>query len=115
MVVNKPTRFYSNKQEKRVAKELGGKTTCNSGAYRFSGGDVVLDNWLLECKTVTKPQKSFTLQKEWFTKNKEEKFAMHKSYSALVFDFGDGEQHYVIDETLFKRLVKKLQEEDYED
>lgn len=28
----RPTRFYSNKQEKKVAKAVGGKQTANSGA-----------------------------------------------------------------------------------
>ena len=28
------TRYFSNKQEKHIAKELGGKQTANSGAYK---------------------------------------------------------------------------------
>lgn len=104
----RPTRFYSTQQEKKVAKAVGGKVTANSGATPFSKGDVVLDKWLLECKTHTEFRKSFTLQYEWFDKNKEEAFAMHKDYSAVVIDFGDGEQHYIIDEKLFKMLVKFL-------
>lgn len=36
---------------------------------------------------------------------------MGKSYSSLVFDFGDGERHYVINERLFKQLVSLLKEE----
>jgi hypothetical protein len=107
----RPTRYYSDKQEKRVAKVVHGKQTANSGATQWSKGDVTTDNMLIECKTCTKEQKTFTLHKEWFDKNKEEAFAMHKDYSALVFDFGDGEQHYVIDEWLFKILLKTLQEE----
>lgn len=108
----RPTRFYSNKQEKQVAKVVGGKQTANSGATAFVKGDVTTDNFLLECKTCCKPQKSFTLQKEWFSKNREEAFAMHKDYNAIVFDFGDGEQHYVIDEKLFKKLITYIQQED---
>ena len=68
----RPTRFYSSKQEKQVAKAIGGKQTANSGATAFSKGDVRTDDFLIECKTCVKPQKSFTVQKEWFTKNKEE-------------------------------------------
>lgn len=107
----RPTRFYSKQQEKKVAQIVKGKRTANSGATKFSKGDVVTDNFLIECKTCTEPRKSFTLKQEWFDKNKEEAFAMHKYYSALVFDFGDGEQHYVIDEFLFKILLQTLQEE----
>ena len=30
------TRFYSNQQERKVAKAVGGKQTANSGATAFS-------------------------------------------------------------------------------
>lgn len=30
----KPTRWYSNKQEKKVAKAVGGRQTANSGATK---------------------------------------------------------------------------------
>ena len=36
MPMNRPTRFYSNKQEKHIAKELGGKKVANSGAAAFN-------------------------------------------------------------------------------
>lgn len=106
----KPTRYYSNKQEKKVAKTLKGKQTSNSGATKFSKGDVVLRDWLLECKTKTNLSNSLTIKRDWFDKNKEEAFAMHKEHNALVIDFGDGEQHYIIDESLFKVLVEVLNE-----
>ena len=107
----RPTRFYSKQQEKSVAKAVKGKRTANSGATAFSKGDVVTDLFLLECKTCTEPRKTFSIHKEWFDKNREEAFAMHKDYSAVVFDFGDGNNLYVIDEYLFKRLNEFLQEE----
>ena len=31
----KPTRYYSKQQEKKVAKQLGGKRQANSGATPF--------------------------------------------------------------------------------
>lgn len=31
----RPTHFYSNKQEKKVAKTVGGKQVANSGATSF--------------------------------------------------------------------------------
>lgn len=105
------TRFYSKRQEQAVAKAVGGKRVANSGATPFSKGDVNTDLFLIECKTCTEPRKSFTLQQEWFDKNTEEAFAMHKQYSALVFDFGDGNRHYVIDEHLFQYLNDKLKED----
>lgn len=106
------TRYYSNLQERRVAKAVGGRQTSNSGAPRFTAGDVRTDMFLLECKTCTEPRQSMSIKKEWFTKNKEEAFAMHKDYSALVFDFGDGENHYVIDENLFIQLLTYLEEKE---
>lgn len=33
--MNRPTRFYSSRQEKAVAKAVGGKQTSNSGATDF--------------------------------------------------------------------------------
>ena len=105
----RPTRFYSKQQEKQVAKATKGKVTANSGATAFSKGDVRTDTFLIECKTCMSPQKSFSLKRDWFDKNKEEAFAMGKDYSALVFSFGDGENWYVIDERLFKRLLEALE------
>jgi len=107
----RPTRFYSKNQENAVAKKLHGKRVANSGATAFNKGDVTTDLFLLECKTCVEPRKSFSLKKEWFDKNKEEAFAMHKDYSAVVFDFGDAERFYVIDEPLFRKLHNFLEEE----
>lgn len=108
----RPTRFYSNKQEKKVAKTVGGKQTPNSGATAFVKGDVLTDQFLIECKTTTGEKQSFSIQKKWLQKNEEEAFAMGKPYSALAFDYGDGVQHYVINERLFKKLVNYLKEEE---
>lgn len=108
----KPTRFYSNKQEKYIAKSLGGKQVVNSGATPFKKGDVVNELFLIEAKTTTSLKNSFTIKREWFSKNEEEAFAMQKPYSALVFDFGDGIQHYIINESLFKQLNEYLKQEE---
>lgn len=103
----KPTRWYSNRQEKAVAKSVGGRQTSNSGATDFAKGDVTTDKWLLECKTATSEKQSFSIKREWLRKNKEEAFAMGKEYNALVFDFGDnGDRYYVIDEKTFKELME---------
>lgn len=112
----KSTRYFSNRQEKKVAKAVGGKKTANSGATLFNKGDVTIGDklFLLECKTCMKEQESFTMKREWFDKNEEEAFAGGYYYNAVVFDFGDGVERYVIDEKLFKRLVKFLEEEENE-
>lgn len=103
----RPTRFYSNRQEKAVANAVGGHKVANSGATTFNKGDVATQDVLIECKTCTKPQSSFSVKKEWITKNREEAFAMGKSYSAVAIDFGDGEQHYIISEKMFKQWLDK--------
>lgn len=94
-----------------MAKAINGRQTTNSGATAFSKGDVSTESVLVECKTCTKPQKTFTIHKEWLIKNQEEAFAMRKPYSALAFDFGDGEQNYIISEKLFKKLLRCLEED----
>ena len=106
----KPTRWYSSKQEKEVANKLGGKCTSNSGATDFGGkGDINLKDFLLECKTKVSPSKSISIKKEWFEKNTKEAVFMGKPYSALVFNFGPGEEnYYIIDEELFEILINKI-------
>lgn len=112
MIVRRSNRFYSNHQEKKVAKAVGGKQVSNSGATAFNKGDVTTDSMLLECKTCMENKKSFSIKKEWLEKNKEEAFEMGKSYSALVFNFGpDTDNYYVIDEKLFKELLDYIEKE----
>lgn len=106
----RPTRFYSSRQEKRVAKAVNGKQVANSGAPIFVAGDVRTDDWLLECKTHTEERQQFTIKKEWIEKNREEAFQMGKHHSAVVIDFGDGVQHYLISERDFLELLEHLRE-----
>ena len=102
-----PTRHYSSKQEKSVAKAVGGKQTANSGATRFQKGDVLAEQWTIECKTKTSPSNSISIQKDWITKNEKESLFMGKKYSAVAFNFGPNEKnYYIIDEFLFQTLVE---------
>lgn len=112
MINKRSNRYFSDKQEKHIAKVLDGKQTANSGATAFSKGDIRTDLFLIEAKTVTKSQKSFTVKKEWLEKNKEEAFAMNKQYSAVAIDFGDGDNFYIIDEKTFKLFHKLLEQEE---
>ena len=106
----KPTRFYSNRQEKQVAKAVGGKKTANSGATNFSKGDVVAGNWLFECKTSVDAKASFSVKRDWLDKNRQEAFAMGKQYNALVFDYGNGSnRYYVVDEKTFLKMKEALE------
>lgn len=106
------TRFYSNRQEKNIAKAVDGKRTPNSGATKFVKGDIYTDAWLIEAKTATTEKQSFAIKRDWLDKNKEEAFAMGKPYNALCFDFGDnGKRYYVIDEKTFKQLLDYTKED----
>lgn len=105
----KSTRHYSSKQESYVAKKFNGTQQKNSGATPFQKGDVVLDKWLLECKTKTKSSDSISIKKDWIVKNNEEALFMGKPYNAVVFSFGPYESnYYIIDENLFNELVNKV-------
>ena len=108
--IKKPTRYYSDKQEKSIAKDLGGKQTPNSGATMWVKGDINIGNdWLIEAKTKTTHTNSFTIKKEWLEKNLNESIFMHKKHNALAFNFGPEEpNYYVIDEDLFKTLIEHL-------
>ena len=104
------TRFFSHKQEKQIAKAVGGKLQANSGATLFSKGDIKTDDWLFEAKTCMKEQEQFTIKREWLEKLKQESFAMHKEYSALVFNFGPGtHNYYVLDEKIMKEILNIFQ------
>ena len=41
--MKKPTRWYSDKQEKQVAKATGGKQTPNSGSTPYVKADVLTE------------------------------------------------------------------------
>lgn len=110
--MNKPTRYYSKQQEKKVAKKLSSKRQANSGATAFQKGDVITDQFLVECKTKTKDSKSFTIKEDWLLKNEEEAFAMNRD-SALCFDFGPSanKRYYIISERLFDLLQHYMRED----
>ena len=107
----KSTRYFSDKQEKRVAKRVGGKQVSNSGATSFSKGDVRTSDWLIECKTCTSPKSSMSIKKAWLEKNEEEAFAMRRNYNAVAIDFGSSETYYIIDEKTFLKLLKMSENE----
>lgn len=99
-------RYYSKKQENKVAEKLGGKRVPNSGATLFEKGDVKAEELLVECKTLVKPQKSHSIRKEWLEKVREEAFSRGKRFSALCMDFGDGDNFFVLRERDFIELYE---------
>ena len=81
------TRDYSDIQEKHIAKVTGGKVQKNSGGTKFGGGDVHTNKFLIEAKTPTKEQTSFTIKKEWIIKMREQAYEQGKEESVLAFRF----------------------------
>lgn len=107
--IPRPTRYYSSRQEKQVAKAIDGKVNRNSGAAPFCAGDVIKENILIECKTTTKPVASFSIKKTVLEKIKQEAFEMGKDYYSVAFNFGpDEKSYYIIDEKTMKILIQNL-------
>ena len=106
------TRYFSTKQEIYIGNLVGGRVQAGSGNTGFNKGDIVTDSWLYEAKTSMTPKNSFSIKKEWITKNELERMEMHKPYSAIVFQFEpDGTNYFVIDEKTFKKLLDKFENE----
>ena len=113
MVNNKnSTRYYSDRHEKRTAKNIGAKVQTSSGSSAFLKGDLYSDKCLIECKTATTEKKSFSIKKEWLEKLEEQCFAMGKKHPILAFDFGDGDNYYILNEQMMKKFVEFLDSEE---
>ena len=108
------TRYYSNLQETKIVKLLGGQQTPNSGATDFIKGDVRIKeaSMICECKTCVNEKESFSIKKEWLDKNEQEARITHFSNSMLAFNFGpDSKNYFIINEKLAKYLVDKIKED----
>ena len=101
----KAMRFYSSQQEKQVAKSLGGTNDLQSGGGKWKKYDVAVGDWAIECKTKVTPQESMTIHKDWFKQAEQSRADSLKSYAAVCFSFGDGENYYAVDEKTFKFLL----------
>jgi len=105
------TKFFSNAQEEYISKLLGGRKVAGSGSPNFCAGDVIIDDFLIECKTSMKPKSSFSIKKDWIDKNERERKDSQLPYSALCFQFEpNGENYFVVNERTFKILYENLQE-----
>lgn len=82
MFAGKTTRERSSRQESRIASEINGRTTINSGAT-FGENDVVNDFMEVEAKTTL--HDSFSLKLADFRKLK--KKAKVNKIPAMVIDF----------------------------
>lgn len=110
--MDKSTRYFSDRQEKAIAKALNGRQVSGSGASVFQKGDVSLRNMLIEAKTSVTEKPSYSVKKEVIDKIHKEARSMRKLFAVLAFNFGpNSENYYVIDEDTMKFLVDKIIEE----
>lgn len=105
------TRYYSDRHEKKTAKKLGARVQTSSGSSDFLKGDLYTDQCLIECKTSETEKKSVSVKKEWLEKIDEQCFAMGKKYPILAFDFGDGNNYYILNEKVMRKFVEFLDSE----
>jgi hypothetical protein len=81
----------SDKQEKALAKKVGGKTQAGSGNQWHSKGDVEDEEYLHECK-YTK-HKSFKVSVDLWEEIDEKAFAMGGKTPALEILLGEGQEN----------------------
>ena len=104
------TRYKSNLQERRIASrfdEFGGKQVIGSGSTPFLKGDVITEDFLIECKTKKEESTQITVKKEWIEKANEQAYQMRKQYAILALSFGDDKDYYLMEPQLFEYLYQK--------
>ena len=80
------TKQFSDKQEKLIASELGGYQISGSGSRPFAPGDVKTYEWLMECKTHTKPDQNILFDINVWKKISDEAMATHRKPVLIVDD-----------------------------
>ena len=107
------TRYFSDLQEKHIAKVTGGKVQSNSGGTKFGGGDVHTDKFFIEAKTPAIERKSFTIMKDWITKMREQAYEQGKEEAVLAFRFSPDDKNdmYVLNERQFLEYLKYKEEQ----
>lgn len=109
------TREISNIQETYLAKKFNLYRSPNSGGGKFKKGDLYSKeaDITVECKSSMTEKSSFSVQKEWLIKAKDEAHAngIFNSCVAISFIPDGNENYFIIDEKLFSLLLAKLKEE----
>lgn len=96
----------SIRQEERVAHCFGGRRVYQSGGGKFDCGDVLTEDFLIECKTSLTPKPSYSVKKSILEKAKKEAQQMHRPYYCLAFTFGDEEDYFVLDKKSLRYLLE---------
>lgn len=98
----------SLEQENRIAKMFNASRTPRSGGGEWKKGDILSEDWLVECKTTTTPAKSFSVSKAVLDKAEHERAEMHKSYMALAFTLGeDYDDYFVLDKRAMSAVLEQ--------
>ena len=102
------TRYFSDMQEKHIAKVTGGKVQSNSGGTKFGGGDVHTAKFFIEAKTPMSDKKSFSIKEDWLYKMREQAFEQGKQNAVLAFRFHPDSlvDWYVLDEQQFLEYLR---------
>lgn len=95
----------SVEQEERIAKIFCGKRTPQSGGGKFVLGDVLSDNFLVECKTQMEEKSSYLVSRKILEKADEQRREMGKDFYALAFTFGDDKDFFVLDKKAMMYLL----------
>ena len=108
----------SKKQEERIAKLFNTTPTPRSGGGNWKKGDVLSENYLIECKTSVTPKLTYSVKKLDLDKAKHEARQMRKENSILSFTIGENFEDYFIVDTKFikdylgyKKQIKDLYEQ----
>jgi hypothetical protein len=118
------TKDFSNLQEKRIAKTLGGRTQPASGALPLASkkSDVQVsssENWKLlvsaktsMVKTHQAGKRSFTLKKEWLEEVKHQASEGGYDIGVVSVSFDNRKDYYITEDIDFRNIVDALH--DYE-
>ena len=102
------TRYQSNIQERRISSHFAdGKQVIGSGSTPFLKGDVITEDFFIECKTKVKPSSQITVKREWIEKAREQAYQMRKPYFILALSFGDTSDYYLMEPQLLEELYEK--------
>jgi ribosomal protein L37AE/L43A len=106
---SKSTRKQADRQEKRVARNLGARQTIASGQTPIDKGDVRAENVRVECKYTDK--KSFSLKAEDLQKIANA--AQGEQIPLFYVEFREhGQAYYVVPEGWFTQLLEVFNDQD---
>ena len=78
-----------------------------SGSTPFLKGDVITQDFLIECKTKLQEGSQITVKREWIEKAREQAYEMRKPYFMLALSFGDTSDYYLMEPMRLEELYRK--------